>query len=476
MYQRRKKIIIGSVIFFVMLAGTILGALNIQQIRKVLTRASGEPANLVVDALNIQDTMQRPWANLAQGGEDKNWRLKPLADQVKTLNPRLIRIDHIYDFFEVPTRGGDGKLAYDWSKMDALVDDITSTGAKPLIALSYTPGPLAPNGDITGIPTNMQEMEEVYFNTIDHYSREKGIEGIYYEVWNEPDLFGGYKVYGPKNYLVLYEAAAKAAARVSANPQTKPFKFGGPAITALYENWVKGLLKFAQEKNYRLDFFSWHRYTADVDVYREDAAKATRWISEFPKYQDLELLITEWGHDSNNEPGYDSNFGAMHTLAVACELEGYIDRAFLFEIQDSKDPGGKEYWGRWGIFTADSVGAKAKPRFKALKFLEQLGNVRLQLSGKGTWVKALAAQKGDSIQVLVVNFDKFSANSETVPLTIKNAIEPSYRVTVQPFDGPPRTQEIASQNLTVSMTVPLGPNTASLVTLTPSNVPAPASQ
>jgi len=467
MHSKRKKIIFGSIIFVVMLVGTILGALNIQEIRKVLTRASGEPANLVVDALDIQGAMQRPWTHFAQGGEDKNWRISPIIDQVKELKPKYIRIDHIYDFFEVPTRGADGKLVFDWSKMDPLIDDILATGAKPYIALSYTPGPLAPNGDIVGMPTNMQEMEEVYFRTIDHLSRERGIEDVYYEVWNEPDLFGGFRVYGEKNYLRLYEAAAKAASRAEQTSGMKAFKLGGPGITALYENWLKGLVKFAKDNNYRLDFFSWHRYNRDVDVFRKDIANATRWLAEYPGYENLELQITEWGHDSKNDPGYDNNFAAMHALAVSMELEGFAERAFAFEIEDGKDPSGNEYWGRWGMFTHDSFGAKSKPRYRAFKLLEQLGNARLQLSGKGTWVKALAAQKNEDIQVLVVNYDEFGSNSETVPLTINNAIYPSYRVTIQPFDGPPRTQQIVTENRTIQLTLPMPPNSANFVTFTP---------
>src|SRR3972149_1571123 len=42
--------------------------------------------------------------------------------------------------------------------------------------------------------------------TVEHVSGKAGLNlsNVYYEVWNEPDLFGGYKVYGGKNYLDLY--------------------------------------------------------------------------------------------------------------------------------------------------------------------------------------------------------------------------------------------------------------------------------
>ena len=277
---------------------------------------------------------------------------------------------------------------------------------------------------------------------------------------------------GAKNYLNLYGAAARAAQRVASKPDAKPFKLGGPATTALYENWIKGLIKYCQANNYRLDFLSWHHYSMNVDAFRKDIGQASRWLYDFPEYQNTELTITEWGHDSNVHPGYDSNFGAIHTLAVATELEGYIQRAFVFEIQDGKDPTGKEYWGRWGMFTHESFGAKPKPRFRALKMLEQLGNQRLQITGKGTWVKALATTNGEAIQVLVVNYDPASANSETVPLKIKNLVEPSYKVVIQNLDGNPRTQVLSPEGLELSLSIPLGPNQASMVTVTPNSRPS----
>ena len=71
--------------------------------------------------------------------------------------------------------------------------------------------------------------------TIEHYSGEKGIANVYYEVWNEPDLFGKWTMGGNKDYkkLYLYASRGAQAARVS-----QTFKFGGPATTGLYKNWL----------------------------------------------------------------------------------------------------------------------------------------------------------------------------------------------------------------------------------------------
>ena len=70
---------------------------------------------------------------------------------------------------------------------------------------------LAPNGDITGTPTDWGAYQLVIQKTVEHLSKDRGIDNVMYEVWNEPDLFGGWKTYGPKNYLTLYSYAAHGA-------------------------------------------------------------------------------------------------------------------------------------------------------------------------------------------------------------------------------------------------------------------------
>jgi hypothetical protein len=94
-----------------------------------------------------------------------------------------------------------------------------------------------------------------------------------------------------------------------------------------------------------------------------------------------------------------------------------IQRAFVFEIQDGKDPQSKAYWGRWGIFTHNDFGAKAKDRYRGLKMLDRISDQRLQLTGKGTWVKAVAAKnQNGNTEVVLANYGTGST-AEKVPLT-----------------------------------------------------------
>jgi hypothetical protein len=235
----RVKLLMGglSVVLFTLVA--VIGVSQLKVVRDLFSHASGEPANLVIDTQAGLGPLSRPWRNLAQGGEGYNWRLQPISKSVQALHPQYIRLDHIYDFYEI-VKGEPGNLQFDWTKFDLVLKDITATGAKPYIALSYMPPAIA-DGDIVSKPKRWADWQLVVQKTIEHVSGTLGIEDTYYEVWNEPDLFGGWKTYGPKNYLDLYSYAAYGADAAAKNSRVKDFKFGGPATTALYKTWFDNL-------------------------------------------------------------------------------------------------------------------------------------------------------------------------------------------------------------------------------------------
>ena len=452
----------GVLVMLVMAAITLFAAYQFPVVREYFSRASGEPANIRVDTAAILGPMPRPWRNLAQGGEDHNWRMEPISSQVAALKPRYIRIDHLYDFYDI-VGGTPGNLTFDFSQLDLILNDIQAVGAKPYIALSYMP-PAISQGDIVDKPQRWEDWQYVVQRTVEHISGTRGIDGVYYEVWNEPDLFGGWKYYGDKNYLDLYSYAARGAQNAKG---VKPFKIGGPAITALYKNWFDAMMKHVLENNLRYDFFSWHRYDNDVDQYRKDMLELRSWIQSYPQLEPLlELHLTEWGHDSDINPGYDTSYGAAHTVAGAIEMVGVIENAFVFEIQDGKDPNGQAAWGRWGLFQHNDFGAKAKPRYYALKLLDRIGTQRLQLLGKGSWVKALAAKNDDgSVSVVLSNYDLRGAHSEVVPITFEQIEPGSFTVIQETLAGARQEVPVATTAAELRVDIPMNPNSVTLVTL-----------
>lgn len=450
------------IVFCGVLFSLIVGVAQIKFVREFFGQAAPEYSNIQVYTNSIVGTYERPWRNLAQGGEDDEWRLEPLTSQVKALNPQYIRIDHVFDFYNI-VQGSSGNLSFDFSKLDVMLNDILATGAKPYIALSYMPPELS-GGDITGAPQNYTDWQIMVQRTIEHVSGTRGISDVYYEVWNEPDLFGGWKYYGSKNYLTLYSYAsigAKSARGV------KPFKLGGPATTGFYKNWIEALVEAADKYNFKLDFVSWHRYHTDVDQYRDDMIEIRDLMREYPQYEStLEYHITEWGHDSENSAGYDSNYSAAHTVAAAIEMVGVVDKAFTFEIQDGKDPNGQEYWGRWGLFTHPDFGTKAKPRYWALRMLDRIPNQRVQLLGKGSWVKALAGKNyNDNIEVVLANYDQKGNHGENVPITFVDIEPGSYTITKELNNGRVFTENVATTEAKLKTGLYMPTNSVGYVTL-----------
>lgn len=461
---RRTRLIAGAVVTGMITITALIGVTQLDKIREFLSRATGEPANIQIDTQAVIGTMPRPWRNLAQGGESFDWRLEPLAPQIRSLHPDYIRIDHIYDFFEI-VKGSSGNLSYDWSKLDLILNEILAVGAKPFISLSYMPSAISA-GDIVSPPANYYDWQVVVQKTIEHISGTKGISDVYYEVWNEPDLFGGWKYYGDRSYLKLYGAAARGAANAR---NVQRFKIGGPGITALYKNWFEALSKYVIANHLRFDFFSWHRYNLKVDQYKKDMTEVQAWLQQFtPLDGQIELLITEWGHDSNNHSGYDNSYSGAHTVAGAIEMVGIVQKAFVFEIQDGKDPAGQASWGRWGLFTHRDAGARAKPRYHALRMLDKIGDQRIQLQGKGSWVKGLAAKNDQNgIELVLANFDEFGKHSEVVPVTFSNLQPGAYTLTREFLSGQKNSETVATTAAVLMVQVPMPVNSVSFVTLTP---------
>lgn len=428
--------------------------------------ASGTPANIVVKTSQTQGNLPTSlWQNYAQGGEEPSDMIGPLVRQISLLQPKLIRIDHLYDYFGVYL----GPNQYDFSRLDKVIDSIEATGATPLLSVSYTPASMSKNGQVAGEPTDYNLWYNLVKATAKRYSLEKNIPGIYYEVGNEPDLFGGWHYAKSPNYLQLYNVTSKA---IVEGAGTAFYKIGGPATTAYYDNWAKSLLAYVNTNNLRLDFLSWHDYKKDPLDFEKNIEKANALLSQYPKYNSIERLITELGINSEPDKSYDTNVSAIHTLATITRLAGKVHRIFHFELVDGQTvrPDGSS---GWGLLTHPSQGAKPKPRYDALVFANKLTGQRLALDGEGSWVSALASKTPTSFQLLLVNYDYKSSHDETFPVSFQELTPGNYEIKTANLNGQINTkeQQITGNNLTFDQY--LETNSAVLIELRPILPPRP---
>ncbi|MDP4031068.1 MAG: hypothetical protein U1C50_00700 [Patescibacteria group bacterium] len=436
-WRRLKSLILPLGGLALLLVGLFVSLGLKDKIITLFSEATGQKAEIIVDAASDLGSLPQPWRNFAQGGEEPGAIVK-VADKIKPLRADYIRLDHIFDYYEV-VKKENNQLQFNWTRLDAEVNAILGAGAKPLLALSYLPSGLGQ--DITAAPDNWDDWFTLVKATVEHYSgrQAKNIADVYYEVWNEPDLFGSWKTSGDKNYLQLYRVSAQAA---DAAINTQTFKLGGPATTGAYPNWIEALLNLVDRENLRLDFVSWHRYSWESGAISADVDLINRLLEPHPRLALKEKLVTEWGPDPQNNPAYDNKLGASHLLVTVRDMLGKVHKAFNFEVMDGQDPAGQAFWGRYGLLTHHSAGAQAKPRYNLLLWLNQLQGQRLGLKGEGSWVKAIAVVNDNVIQVYLVNYDPRGNHQETVPLVISNLTPGSYQVKAEWFEGKTQTKTI----------------------------------
>jgi len=395
----------------------------VSQQTRLLPKATGLSANILVDAAVNQGQIVPIWQALAQGGEELS-PFDAIQAEVTELKPKYIRIDHIYDFYNVVNKEGN-QLIFDWSRLDKIVKQILSMGALPFLSLSYMPPAIAQNNDITAAPLNWENWSEVVKNTVEHFSGRNnlGLNGVIYEVWNEPDLFGNWRIGGKKDYLILYKYAIDGANQAD---NVNAFKIGGPATTASYKNWVDKFLKYIFDNNLRLDFYSWHKYSLNPADFLVDINKIDTWLFQNAGYT-LPKYITEWGSISDSSAYHDTIFDAAHLVATTRQLLQRVDLVFTFEIKDGPSAKGEKYHGRWGILTHESAGSvEKKPRYLALMLLNRIAGNRLSLEGEGTWITGFASKDGDNLKIILANFDQEGKHNENFPLVIKNLEDGSY--------------------------------------------------
>ncbi len=434
---------------------TLYAVFQNQDLRRA---AFGTNANIKIDVSSPGAPIHKSlWLNFAQGGEETRNMIAPIKNEVRNLNPEIIRIDHVFDYY-VEIRG----QAYDFSKLDAVVQTILDTGAIPMFSLSYMHPQIAIDNNVTSPPNKWSDWMNLVKATISRYSGRNGynVPNIYYEVWNEPDLFGGWHYGKNPNYLTLYYYTVKAADQVV---NANPFKIGGPSTTGFYPNWIKALFDYCYKNNLRIDFVSWHNYSKNIEDYLNDFYRLNQILTDYQDYFSVERLITEYGPDSENSSWYDNRLGAIHTLAGMTRLLDKVHRVFTFQLKDGPSPTGEKYWGRWGLITHENRGISLKPRYHAYQFLNQLEGNRLSLSGEGSWVSAVATRKENKIQALIVNYDPRNSHYETPPITLENIQPGNYLFRQTRFEGQTIAlrEQITTSTITKKFILP--PNSAILL-------------
>lgn len=416
------------VVLFFLLSALAAGLALLSQTQILQKKAEEGPLEVTFDT-SPQEKIRRIWTGFAQGGEEKGLMLKPAENEIKKIQPQLIRIDHLFDFYEIVKKNTGGELFYDFSNLDQRVEEIVKLGATPFLSLSYFPQAFSPNS--TEFPPSLNGWQALVQRTIQRYSgkSDKNLLGVYYEVWNEPDLFGKMS---PETYFSLYESSAIAAEKCQ---DCNLFKIGGPAITTYKTAWMDKFLNLASQRQARLDFVSWHSYQLNPSKIIEEVEilKKSKTVYQLPSI--VELVISEWGSVPEVSPLHDSYFDAAHTVSVVATVQNSVDKLLAFELKDGPSPEGKKYWGRWGLLTHEFFGLSPKPRFYSFLYLNKLLEFRLNPLSFSPSLNVIGSTDGKETYAIVSS--RSTDSTEVKPLKIRlNPLLPGlYTVNIYSLDS-----------------------------------------
>jgi xylan 1,4-beta-xylosidase len=341
-----------------------------------------------------------PWPRLhrglAQGGEHPDPAyLARAADRLRALDVRYVRIDHVFDYYDVLQRGPRGRITYNFDRLDEALDAVLASGAQPILSLGLTPGLLSPTGAENAPPSDLRVWRELVTATVRHVNGTRRLGVRYWEVWNEPNL-AAFWTGTFQEYIRLYDVTA--AAIVAADPAAR---VGGPA-TSGHEYWVSALIDHVAATGVRLDFVSWHTYHIRPVMLANQVALVRRELARYPRLRDTELMLTEWSlhSDFGARANYvsDTHIVAAYAAAVVHTLvEAKVSHGLFFEAVDGKPPPGQTVWGRWGALTYDG---QPKPVYHALTAMNRLHDGRVPATSSDPRLGLLATRAGDRVALL----------------------------------------------------------------------------
>lgn len=346
------------------------------------------PLNVHVDAARNQGRLNRIWQMI--GSERlsqlllQNQIAKEFADALRIAHDDLgvttVRAHAIlHDDNDVVTRDDARNLHFDFTRIDAIYDQIKDTDLRPIVELSFMPAALAKDPNQTvfayrGIispPADWAEWRRLITELATHLIERYGEDEVAswpFEVWNEPNLEVFWSA-SQADYLRLYDESAQALKTVSPR-----LKIGGPATAAA--EWIEELTKHAQQTGTPLDFITSHTYgnlplDARPSLHRHGFAKIPIWW-------------TEWGVGSTlYGPVHDRPLGAPFVLSGYKSAQDRMDAVAYWVISDHFEELGRPnrlFHNGFGLLT---IGNLRKPRYWAVHLAEHLGDQVLESTVTG---------------------------------------------------------------------------------------------
>jgi xylan 1,4-beta-xylosidase len=361
----------------------------------VASTAEAPTREIVVDLSQAGRPLDR-FFNLSVGSDypgtlirsDSQAHLKLAVDE---LGFRYVRFHDIFHDVLGTVREVDGRIVYDWTKIDRLYDDLLSKGIRPFVELGFTPQAMATSGQTifywkgnTSHPR--PEPWRVLIDAFVRHVRERyGVAEVrrwYFEVWNEPNLDGFWERADQRAYFELYAATARAIKAIDPTLQV-----GGPSTAGAA--WAPQFLEFAHRTGTPVDFVTTHTYGVDHGFLDEKGESDTR-LSPSPDaivgdvrrvreqieaspFPSLPLYFTEWSTSyTPRDAVHDSYISAPYILSKLKAVRGLAQGMSYWTCTDLfEEPGPPPtpFHGGFGLINREGI---RKPAFFAYKYLHEL--------------------------------------------------------------------------------------------------------
>ncbi|MDC7676146.1 cellulase family glycosylhydrolase [Asticcacaulis sp. LKC15W] len=374
--------------------------------------------------------------------------LAQLKMAVNELGFRYIRFHDIFHDKLGTVKSVDGKIVYDWTKIDYLYDSFLKMGIKPFIELGFTPSALKTSDQTifywkgnTSHP-RLDLWKALIDTFVRHLVSRYGIEEVrtwYFEVWNEPNLDGFWQYADQEAYFALYGVTARAIKAID-----PALRVGGPSTAGAA--WVPELMAYAKATNTPVDFATTHTYGVDYGYLDEEGkmdlqlsknpnaiigdVKKVRAEIEASHLPGTPLFFTEWSTSYNpRDLSHDSYIAAPYIISKVRNVQGVAQGMSYWVYSDLfEEPGppSTPFHGGFGLMTKDGL---RKPSWFAYKYLNALKGNEVPSGDQQVW----AAYDGKSLNAVLWDFQlpdqqgksngtffsKLAPNSSSKPATIK---------------------------------------------------------
>jgi xylan 1,4-beta-xylosidase len=383
------------------------------------------PRNIAIDAAQANKPLDR-FFDLSVGSDfpgtlirdDSMAQLKTAVDE---LGFRYIRFHAIFHDVLGTVRTENGKIVYDWTKIDELYDKLLARRIKPFVELGFAPKALATSGlkifyweGYTSHPPldKWQDLIEAFARHLESRYGKDEVRTWFFEVWNEPNLDGFWEAGDQKAYFALYDATAKALKAVD-----PALRVGGPSTAGAA--WVPEFLDHVAQSGAAVDFVTTHTYGVDGGFLDEMGKEDTK-LSPSPdaiigdvrkvrkeiaasKFPNLPLYFTEWSTSyTPRDLVHDSYISAPYILSKLKGTQGLVQGMSYWTYTDLfEEPGPptKPFEGGFGLMNPQGI---RKPAYFAYKYLHALRGNEIPVRD----AQVMAASDGATVSAVVWDFQQ----------------------------------------------------------------------